>query len=168
MASTWPFAFALLFAAVTVTSAAPPGAPGATPPAPRLERLSWLAGSWVADSAGTRSEEHWMAPRGGLMVGMNRLVSGGQARMFEFVRIRERGDTIVYLASPGGRSPATPFPMVEMGERRVTFENPAHDFPQRVLYWLGADDRLHARVEGKMNGRLEGENYVWKRGSLSR
>lgn len=133
-----------------------------TPAASRLDRLGWMAGTWAWDSAGHRSEEHWMEPRGGLMVGMNRTVRDGRARAFEFLRIRERGDTIAYLASPGGR-PATTFTLTELGERRVVFENPAHDFPQRIAYWLAADGRLHARVDGTMDGRATSENYVWTR-----
>ena len=133
----------------------------------KLEKLSWLAGSWVRDSAGTRSEEHWMVARGGLMLGMNRLVSGGRARSFEFLRIQALGDTIAYLASPNNRAP-TAFPLKELGEKRVVFENLGHDFPQRVLYWLGTDGRLFARVEGTMKVKPAGEDYVWARDSLGR
>jgi len=131
----------------------------------KFDKLSWLAGSWARDSAGTRSEEHWMAARGGLMVGMNRLVSGGRARSFEFLRIQAHGDTIAYLASPNNRTP-TVFLMKELGEKRVVFENLKHDFPQRVIYWLGADRRLFARVEGMRDGNLAGEDYAWARDSL--
>jgi len=134
----------------------------AEPPRSRLERLAWMTGSWVWDSAGARSEEHWMGPVGGLMVGMNRTVRGGRARAFEFLRIRERGDTVAYLSMPNGRG-LTEFALKEIGDRRVVFENLEHDFPQRVIYWLGDDGRLHARIEGQMDGQLEGQNWVWKR-----
>ena len=136
-------------------------------PASRLEKLSWMTGSWSWDSAGSRNEEHWMAPSGGLMVGMNRTVRAGRARAFEFLRIRETGDTIAYLAMPGARSPATEFRLTELGERRVVFENHDHDFPQRIAYWLGENGRLFARVDGKMNGREVAEHYVWKRAAAS-
>jgi hypothetical protein len=107
-----------------------------------------------------------MAPHGGLMVGMNRRVVSGQARGFEFLRIRERGDTIAYLANPGAR-PVTSFPLVELGERRVVFENPTHDFPQRVIYWMEADGRLRARVAGLVRGQRVTEDYAWRKGGLA-
>jgi hypothetical protein len=129
-------------------------------------KLTWLAGSWARDSAGTRSEEHWMAARGGLMAGMNRRVSGGRARSFEFLRIQALGDSIAYLASPNNRTP-TVFPLKELGEKRVVFENPKHDFPQRVMYWLGSDGRLFARVEGTMDGKPAAEDFVWTKDSLA-
>ena len=107
-----------------------------------------------------------MAARGGLMVGMNRLVSSGRVRSFEFLRIQALGDTIAYLASPNNRTP-TVFPLKELGEKRVVFENLKHDFPQRVMYWLGDDGRLFARVEGMMNGKAAAEDFVWARDSLA-
>ena len=156
----------VMLAATAVAVAEERGAASDTPRS-RLDQLAWLAGSWVSDSGSVRSEEHWMTPRGGLMVGMSRRVSAGRVRSFEFLRIRERGDTIAYLANPGGGA-MTPFVLVEMAERRVVFENRAHDFPQRILYWLEADGRLRARVEGRLRGRLEAEDYGWRPGSLTR
>jgi uncharacterized protein DUF6265 len=150
---------------VLITAAAAPAWAGPAADA-RLEKLSWMAGSWARDSAGTRSEEHWMAARGGLMAGMNRLVSGGRARSFEFLRIQAAGDSIAYVASPNNRPP-TVFPLKEQGEKRVVFENPTHDFPQRLIYWLGSDGRLFARVEGMMNGKSATEDFVWTKGSLA-
>ena len=149
------------FLLIAVCCCASP-ASGQAPPASRLDQLGWLTGAWAWDSAGARVEEHWMAPNGGLMVGMNRTVRDGRARAFEFLRIRERADTVAYLSMPGGRA-VTVFPLKELGERRVVFENPTHDFPQRVLYWLADDGRLHARIEGTMNGRPESQNWVWTR-----
>jgi hypothetical protein len=54
-----------------------------------------------------------------------------------------------------------------MGAKRVVFENLAHDFPQRVLYWIDDDGQLRARVEGTVDGRQEAEDYAWRRGALA-
>lgn len=48
------------------------------------------------------------------------------------------GNGIVYLASPGGRCPATLFRLETLKGEYVVFANPAHDFPQRIEYRLGA------------------------------
>jgi hypothetical protein len=132
----------LAFVAAGLIGCSVPRAMAADAPAPattgRLASLAWLAGSWGHDSAGVRVEEHWMAPAGSLMLGMARSVAGGRVRSFEFLRIREWGDSLAYIASPGGRPP-TPFPVKELGDRQVVFENLAHDFPQRISYQLGAD-----------------------------
>jgi hypothetical protein len=132
---------------------------------PTLEALSWLAGSWSGESGGILMEEHWTAPKGSSMVGMHRDVGKGRTMLFEFLRIEQKGDQIVYLSMPNGRSPATAFPLKELSGTRVVFENPSHDFPQRIIYWKDGND-LRARIEGTMNGKAGSEEWKWSPGTL--
>jgi hypothetical protein len=108
-------------------------------------------------------EEIWLAPKGGMLLGLHRDVVPGQRAFFEFLRIVESGDGIVYEASPGGR-PATAFTLTSLDGERAVFENPAHDFPQRIIYMRQGDD-LRARVEGMQNGRARSEEWAWRRRS---
>ena len=131
-----------------------------------LPSLFWMAGSWSVTQDGIVNEEHWLPPSGGLMLGMHRDVKAGRAVSFEFLRIIERNDSLVYVALPRGRN-ETPFPMKSIGGKRVVFENPTHDFPQRILYWQTRPNELHARVEGTLNGKEESEEWTWKRSRLA-
>lgn len=121
-----------------------------------LAALDWLAGCWEGDGG----EECWLPAGGGMMLGLNRAPEKDGRSGFEFLRIVEEDDGgLVYLASPGGRHPPTPFAATEVGERHVVFANPEHDFPQRITYRLEDDGSLRARVEA--NG--EGFELVWRR-----
>ena len=131
-----------------------------------LADLSWMSGSWSGTSSGIEMEEHWTAPKGNSMFGVHRDVAKGRTASFEFLRIEQQGEQIVYLSMPNGRSPATPFPLKEISGTRVVFENPAHDFPQRVIYWKDGND-LRARIEGTINGKAGSEEWRWGPGSLS-
>jgi hypothetical protein len=139
---------------------------GAAPPvhaADGTAQLAWLAGRWGGEQGGVRSEEHWTSPAGGALVGMHKDVRGGRAVAFEFFRIVEDSTGgVCYLSSPQGR-PATVFCAVELTDRRVVFENKEHDFPQRVIYWRGEKNRLHARIEGILDGRVQAEEWAWAR-----
>ena len=132
---------------------------------PVIADLSWMAGSWTGESRGIQMEEHWTAPKGNSMVGIHRDTGKGRTLLFEFLRIEQQGDQIVYLSMPNGRSPATPFPLKELSGTRVVFENPAHDFPQRIIYWKDGND-LRARIEGAQNGKPAGEEWRWSPGTL--
>lgn len=131
-----------------------------------LARLSWMVGHWEGTQNGARIEEFWTPPAGGTMLGVNRTINDGRTVFFEFLRIEESPDGIAYLASPLGRYPPTRFqlagPLAE-DDRRVTFENPAHDFPQRILYWRSEDNTLHGRIEGLRDGRPSSSEWVWRR-----
>ena len=135
------------------------------PPRPAIGSLSWMAGSWSGSIGGIDMEEHWTAPNGNSMIGIHRDVGKGRTLSFEFLRIEQQGDQVVYLSMPNGRSPATPFPMKEVSANRVVFENPAHDFPQRIIYWKEGTD-LRARIEGAINGKAGSEEWRWSPGSL--
>lgn len=128
-------------------------------PAPGVESLAWLAGSWGSASGATETEEHWTAPKAGSLLGMNRTTRGGKTVMFEFLRIEARPDGVYYLASPGGRPP-TPFKLKEAVKEKVVFENPEHDFPQRILYWKSGSS-LCARIEGTQKGKPAGQEWCW-------
>jgi hypothetical protein len=126
-----------------------------------LRALSWLEGRWTGQSEGVAMEEHWTSPSGGGLLGMHKDVKDGRMVSFEFLRIESTPDQgVVYFASPRSATP-TPFRLVEAGDARVVFENKGHDFPQRILYWLGPKGELHARIEGTSGGQALHEEWVW-------
>lgn len=125
-------------------------------------RLGWLAGCWEARSGGRVVEEQWMRPRGGSLLGMSRTVAADSTIAHELMRIVERSGGLVFQAHPSGQAPAE-FPAVQIGEGRVVFADPAHDFPQRIIYRRTGADSLVARVEGERNGAVRGSDFRYAR-----
>src|SRR5690606_41355892 len=75
-------------------------------------------------------------------------VRNGATVGHEFLQIREEADgNVVYVALPSGQAETT-FVMTASAPDSVTFENPRHDFPQRITYRLLSADRLAVRIEG--------------------
>jgi hypothetical protein len=103
-------------------------------PASSVDQLGWLAGSWASTSGEEWTEEMWMAPRGGMMLGTNRSGKGASATGFEYMQIAadEKG-RISFWASPSGQ-PAVAFALVSSGPREAVFENPKNDYPTRIVY----------------------------------
>ena len=50
-----------------------------------------------------------------------------------------------YVARPSGQ-PETTFPLVKASATELVFENPTHDFPQRILYRKASDGTVSAAV----------------------
>lgn len=133
------------------------------PPQPGpLERLRWLAGRWEGIAPGRVSQEYWMEPLGGTMVGMSRTVAGDRTVAWEHLRIEERGSGLAYIAYPSGQA-ETRFDLVGQDDALVVFENLAHDFPQRIRYRLLADGSLRAQIEGMREGALRVIDFPMKR-----
>ncbi len=134
--------------------------PGAAAELDDLDALSWLAGCWEGRGGGGRNQECWMAPQGGMMLGLSRVISE-RGTSFEFLRIAAHGEGLAYLASLRGKE-AVAFSLTESGEDRAVFANPWHDFPQRLTYRRDGDT-LTARVEAQREGEWVGFDIAWKR-----
>jgi hypothetical protein len=99
----------------------------------------WLPGRWVAETKRGDvehvSEELWLPPAGGRMLGVNQRYRRGvnTAGTFEFLRLERDGDVVSYVAQPGG-SPPTRFRATELRPWTALFTNPAHDFPTQIRY----------------------------------
>jgi hypothetical protein len=148
-----------LVALIVLLATAPPASAAAADAAPAgrlapgsLQRLSWLAGCWARGSGDSRDDEQWLAPLGGAMLGVSRTVRDGRAVAWEQMRIEERDSTLVFTARPSGQTEAS-FEAIALTDSSVTFENPAHDFPQRVSYTLRPDGGVLGAIEGVRGGR---------------
>lgn len=156
------FEMRILVLVACLASVAAPAA-GGDAPKMSVDALAWLEGVWTGATNGVAMEEHWSSPAGGGLVGMHKDTKGGRIVSYEFFRIvpADSGG-VCYLTSPNG-APVTTFCAIEMSDSRVVFENLAHDFPQRIIYWRSGADTLHARIEGLVGGKLESEEWTWGR-----
>lgn len=130
-----------------------------------LEALDWLTGCWQGGDTDRVVEEQWMGPRGGTLLGMSRTVTGGRTAEYEFLQIRQQDDGLFYIARPSGQA-ETSFKLVSDATqlaREAVFENPQHDFPQRIIYRLQPDGALLARIEGAKEGVVPGAEFLMKR-----
>ena len=121
------------------------------------EKLGWMAGCWAASGGETGSGEQWMAPAGGTLIGMSRTVKNGKTVAWEAVQIRDVEGRLAYVAKPHNQ-PEAAFKLASLDGQQAVFENPQHDFPQRIIYKRDGD-RLLARIEGTMKGKTKGIDF---------
>ena len=117
-----------------------------------VAKLEWMSGCFAVENPRVKIEEQWMKPEGGLMLGVNRTLRGGKAVEHELLRISVKGGEVVYdalIGTPG----QTPFKATSLSESEVIFENPAHDFPKRIIYRKTADGVTASIDDGKPGGK---------------
>ena len=127
-----------------------------------VDRVAWLRGCWESRSARGLIEEQWSAPRAGTMIAMGRTTRGDSLRETEHVVLRQRGDRLAYEAHPSGQD-STTFMSIAVSDTMVVFENPAHDFPQRVGYARRGADSLIAWIDGTIQGRQRKIEFPYQR-----
>ncbi|MCF7793215.1 MAG: DUF6265 family protein [Candidatus Cloacimonetes bacterium] len=131
----------------------------------KIADLNGLTGSWLCKNEKSETEEFWLPSKGNMMLGLNRTVANSGKTAFEFLRIFQQNSDIFYSANPNGRE-ATLFKLVKCEENKIIFENPEHDFPQRIIYAFQTEKEMTARIEGKVGGKLKfGE---WKFSKVDR
>ena len=164
----------LMAPATAQTAAAPPAAPTAptAPAAPQakpgeaapaaaadpLAQFAWLEGCWRGSVNKREFREHWMPPRGALMLGASHTVVADKTQDYEYLRIETRSDGVYYIdvaMGPGRKESA--YKLVErvmdQDDEVFTFARSGNEFPQRVLYRHNAGGWLYATVEGKHDGK---------------
>ena len=151
---------AVLVLVALVSVSAPARAVGPS----RVEALGWMAGCWEGGDASSRLVEQWTKPDGGTMLGVGRVVAGEKTVFYEYMRLwqDEKGDVFYSALLPGQAE--VPFRLVMSSTNEAVFENPAHDFPQRISYRLQPDGSLFARVEAIAAGGPPAEEFVMRRG----
>jgi hypothetical protein len=117
-----------------------------------LEALAWLAGRWIGDENGAISEETWTPPSGDSMIGMWRLVSKGNARLFEFCAMTARGTEIALTLrhfkpdGTGVRDPLT-LKLMKSALQEAAFEGTENGAPVRLTYKRDDRDGLTITLE---------------------
>jgi hypothetical protein len=127
----------------------------AAPPA-SVADLAWMSGRWETEGMNDNvTQESWSEPRAGAMLGYSRSGTGERMREFEFLRIQAGADGVpTYHAQPGGRPPVS-FRLTAHSATSATFENPQHDFPQRIRYERTGGDTMMATIS-----KLDGSNAM--------
>ena len=152
-----PIALAVSFSAL----------PAAAQQAPRpLAALSFMAGCWRGDAGVDKTiEEHWTAADSDVMLGTTRYLDDntGRTRGWEIARIVADSAGIVMYPAPGGNQQGR-FRQTSGGSGLAVFEDPAHDFPRRIIYRRLDERHLAIRIDRSENDR---EAQEWRLESVA-
>ncbi len=139
------------------TFAAPPAPAAPAEAAKGIAALAWLEGQW--QSTDGKWEACYSSPLGGEIVSATKKIEDGKVTLFDFERFREVEGAVVLTPFPHGKASvdfkeraSTPPP----GGKIAIFDNPDHDFPQRIRYTLTEDGHLKIMLMAEKDGRHVG------------
>ncbi len=138
---------------------------------PKLEKLSWMSGTWHTQQGADDLVEIWSEPLGDSMMGVFRWVKSGKVWIYELVTISQDDDQVVFrlrhfdrkLVAWEEKNESLTYTMTTQGDREVIFENPERQAPRRFVYRLEGKDTLIVRVEGYSKGKLDVDEFRFQR-----
>jgi len=140
---------------------------GNEPPA-KISQVAWLTGRWLTirpvkkGAAPVKITEIWHAGNDATMMSLGTTTKGDSIIDSELVVIREAGKHLMYEAHPKDQASAV-FHSIELTDSTAVFENPEHDFPQRVGYRRFGADSLLAWIEGMQKGKFKRIQFPYHR-----
>ena len=131
-----------------------------------LQKAYWLLGEWEkTDSIGTL-KEIWNTKDDSTYVGQSYFIKDEKDTIhFETIELMQDKEHLIYTATVKGENNDQPisFQMTKDEDNLLVFENPKHDYPQKIEYRLMKDKSLIAKISGKLNGKASQESYPMKK-----
>ena len=127
-----------------------------------IDQARWLLGEWVSK---TGVHEQWQRQRETSFSGRSFFMNGKDTMVMETIQLEQRGNDLFYIPTvknQNGGQPV-PFKMTKISAGELVFENPDHDFPQKISYTKVGMDSLHAEISGTINGKERSKLFPMRR-----
>lgn len=114
----------------------------------QMQKLLWIVDSWVSPGGSdSRSYEEWKVTNDSLYEGSSKTIKNGEVTFREVLKIENTPEGIFYVADVPHNPAPVKFQLTAVTDTSAVFENPDHDFPKKITYFL-EEGNLHAFIEG--------------------
>lgn len=122
-----------------------------------ITKATWLLGAWQSEMEDVNMIESWIQQNDSLMVGNAVFIHDGDTASSESLVIKVIGQDMFYYPTISNQNDgkAIEFKLTIATDTSLVFENPAHDFPQKITYIKHSEQKLTAEVSGTMDGKIE-------------
>jgi hypothetical protein len=125
----------------------------------KLSGLNRLAGQWEGIHGSGVYHEEWEIVNETVMKGRAYLIKKGEIINNELLKIHCDETGLYYTADVSHNSAPVSFKMTSSGINVNVFENPSHDFPQKITYEINENVSLKATVEAVKDGKTRKIEY---------
>ena len=126
-----------------------------------IENASWLIGEWQNTSSEGILTETWEKLNDSTYAGKSFFVMGKYTVSSETIRLEQHGKTLLYIPIVKNQNNEQPvsFALTSSTTKQIVFENPKHDFPQRISYTQTNKSALIAEISGVINGKKKSQSF---------
>ena len=128
-----------------------------------LKKLEWLTGQWEGIMGSGLYHEEWYPDELNNLTGRAYLIKNGEITNNEKLKIHLIENDIFYTADVSHNPAPVSFKLTEYSDKIFIFENPEHDFPQKITYEILSENNFKATVEAVNEGKTRKLVYDLKR-----
>jgi hypothetical protein len=125
----------------------------------------WLLGNWENKSPDGNLFESWKKVNDSLFIGESYFIKGKDTLHFEKIQMKQKGEILYYIATVKGQNNDKPVTFIHNDtiEKQLVFENPKHDFPQKIMYSRITKDSIAIQISGIQQGKPSSERFSMKK-----
>jgi hypothetical protein len=125
----------------------------------------WLLGNWENKSPNGNLFESWKKVNDSLFIGESYFIKGKDTLHFEKIQMKQKGEALFYIATVKGQNNDKPvtFKYNDTIQKLLIFENPKHDFPQKIMYSQITKDSIVIQISGIQQGKPSSERFSMKK-----
>lgn len=129
--------------------------------ADKLNPAQWIIGNWEQKTEAGILTESWKRQNDSVFVGSTYFINESDTLHSETILLEQRADSITYSAKVKGQNneKAIPFTLTTANTNSLVFENPAHDYPQKIEYQKSKSNGLQVTISGILRGKKSVEKY---------
>jgi len=136
----------------------------------QIQTANWLLGKWSTKTAAGDLSESWEQLNDSTFQGKSFFIKGKDTLHFESITLQQKGKQLFYNATVKGQNEnkSVTFKLTTKTEKQLVFENPKHDYPQKITYTQINKDSLVASISGVQLGKPSSETFGMKRDSIAK
>lgn len=131
----------------------------------KIKSVNWLLGNWENKASDGNLTETWKKVNDSTFQAQSYYIKENDTLHFETITLQQKGEELTYSAAVKGQNNDKPvaFKLTTQTEKQLVFENPKHDYPQKISYTQITSDSLVAKISGIQQGKPSSEQFSMKK-----
>ncbi len=131
----------------------------------KIKNAEWLIGTWENKTQRGSVYETWTKKSSMELLGKSYTLNGKDTIIFETVKLIHEKNNLFYIPTVKNQNNSLPikFTLKKQSDELLVFENPKHDFPQKISYTKINADSLVAEISGLVKGKERQQTFPMKR-----
>lgn len=126
---------------------------------------AWLLGKWENQTESGKSIEFWRKINDSLYRSESYIIENNDTISYEQIDLIKKNNALEFIPTVKGQNhdSAIVFKQIQGNKNQLIFEDPSHDFPQKISYTQYGSDSLYAEISGNLNGKPNAIGFPYKK-----